>query len=43
MIYVKSKYTGFCYAIWDASALNYDGWIVISKEEYKEYINNIER
>ena len=41
MVYVKSKYTGQCYVIWDSSALEYGGWIFISKEEYKEYIKRL--
>ena len=38
MIYVKSKYTNNCYAIWDSSALQYDSWIYITKEEFEESI-----
>jgi len=37
MIYVKSKYTGQCYAIYDSSALQYGGWVYISKEEFDAY------
>lgn len=41
MVYVKSKYTGYCFAIWDSSVLKYDGWIYITKEEYNEYVKSV--
>ena len=41
MLYVKSKYTGYCYGIWDTSILQYDGWIIITKEEYNEYVKSV--
>ena len=37
MLYVKSKFTGECWAIYDASALQYNGWVRITKKEYDEY------
>lgn len=41
MVYVKSKYTGFCFAVWDSSVLKYDGWIYITKAEYNEYVKSV--
>lgn len=41
MVYVKSKYTGYCYAIWDSSVLKYDGWIYITKEEFDAYAKSV--
>lgn len=37
MIYVKSKHTGQCYAIYDYTALQYNGWLFITREEFEEY------